>query len=64
MIKVIIDLIIKIKIIYENGIMSNTISNNRYKKNDYLKLSNGATDVLVDVLVLSGSSLAQTRWQK
>lgn len=44
--------------------MSNTISNNRFNKNDYLKLSNGATDVLIDLLVLSGSSLAQTRWQK
>jgi len=44
--------------------MSNTISNNRFNKNNYLKLSNGATDVLIDVLVLSGSSLAQTRWQK
>jgi len=44
--------------------MSNTISNNRFNKNNYLRLSNGATDVLIDVLVLSGSSLAQTRWQK
>ena len=44
--------------------MSNTISNNRFNRSDYLKLSNGATDVLIDVLVLSGSSLAQTRWQK
>jgi len=44
--------------------MSNTITNDRFNKNDYLKLSNGATDVIIDVLVLSGSSLAQTRWQK
>lgn len=44
--------------------MSNIISNNRYNNNDYLKMSNGATDVLIDILVLSGSSLAQTNWQK
>lgn len=44
--------------------MSNTISNNRFNRSNYLKLSNGATDVLIDILVLSGSSLAQTRWQK
>lgn len=44
--------------------MSNIITNNRFKKNDYLKLSNGATDVLIDVLVLSGSILPHTRWQK
>jgi len=44
--------------------MSNTITNDRFTKNDYLKLSNGATDVIIDVLVLAGSSLAQTQWQK
>lgn len=44
--------------------MSNTITNNRFNRNDYLKLSNGATDVLIDVFVLSGSVLAQTQWQK
>jgi len=44
--------------------MSNTISNVRLSINDYLKLSNGATDVFIDVLVLSGSLIAQTRWQK
>ncbi len=44
--------------------MSNIITNNRFNKNDYIKISNGATDVLIDVLVLSGTSLAQTRWQK
>ena len=44
--------------------MSNTITNIRFNESDYLKLSNGATDVLIDVLLLSGSSLAQTRWQK
>ena len=44
--------------------MSNIISNTRYNYNDYLKISNGATDVLIDILVLSGSSLAQTQWQK
>jgi hypothetical protein len=44
--------------------MSNTITNDRFNKSDYLKLSNGATDVLINVLILSGSSLAQTQWQK
>ena len=44
--------------------MSNTITNDRLNKDDYLKLSNGATDVLIDVLILAGSTLALTRWQK
>lgn len=44
--------------------MSNTITNDRFNKNDYLKISNSATDVLIDVLILSGSFLARTQWQK
>ena len=44
--------------------MSNFITNNRINKSGNIKLSNGATDVLIDVLILSGTSLAQTRWQK
>jgi hypothetical protein len=44
--------------------MSNIITNVRFNKNDYLKMSNSATHVFIDVIILSGSSIAQNRWQK
>jgi hypothetical protein len=44
--------------------MSNLITNERINKNDYLKMSNGATDVFFDVLILSGSEIAHNRLEK
>jgi hypothetical protein len=44
--------------------MGNIISNDKYADTAFLKLSNGATEVLISVLLLSGSDLAQTLWEK
>lgn len=42
--------------------MGNLITNK--KADEWLNLSNGATDVLLSVLLLSGSDLATTEWEK
>lgn len=42
--------------------MSNWIGNE--KANEKLELSNGATDVLVSVLILAGSDIANTPWEQ
>lgn len=42
--------------------MGNLITNN--KANLDLQLSNGATSVLISVLILAGSDLAQSRWEQ
>ncbi len=47
--------------------MGNLITNEKAGDDCYLKLSNGATSVLISVLVLSGSDLATSRssiWEK
>jgi hypothetical protein len=43
--------------------MGNLITNNKAGDLD-LKLSNGGTSVLLSVLLLSGSDLAETEWEK
>jgi len=45
-------------------IMGNQIRNDKADKKVFLKLSNGATDVLLSVLILSGADLAVTQWEK
>src|SRR5215813_8151203 len=42
--------------------MANRFSNK--KADDSFKIPNGATDVLLSVLLLAGSDLAQTPWEK
>src|SRR5262245_16778192 len=42
--------------------MGNRIWNR--KTGDSLKMQNGATDVLISVLILAGSDLAETVWEK
>jgi hypothetical protein len=44
--------------------MGNWISNDKYSKEIGLKMSNGGTAVLISVLLLSGSDVAQTQWEK
>jgi len=44
--------------------MSNIITNVRVSEKDYLQMSNSTTDVFIDVLIISGSFIAQTHWQK
>src|SRR4051812_40523407 len=44
--------------------MSNFITNDRHDPSDYVTMSNGLTSVFIAVLVLSGSDLAQTEWEK
>lgn len=42
--------------------MGNLITNE--KNGEYLQLSNGGTSVLISVLLLSGSDVAETQWEK
>lgn len=44
--------------------MGNFITNTQAGASNYLKLSNGATTVVLSVLALAGSDLASTQWEK
>ncbi len=43
--------------------MGNLITNEKAGDDEFLQLSNGSTDVLLSVLLLSGSDLARTPWE-
>jgi hypothetical protein len=44
--------------------MGNIISNYKVDKDKYFRFTNGETSVLIATLVLSGSSLANSEWEK
>ena len=44
--------------------MANVVSNNKVDPENFLQLSNGGMSVLIDVLSLAGTSLANSNWEK